>query len=389
MILGTTPMRGAYLMRRQMSRGRRGDPDVRVRLSGMTIIDADAHVVESAFGVEALRRWPERVKVRTDGRLGLLIDGRLYPQDTGPGAGCPPEHGVNPRANEPATQKGFLGDADTEGIDQVVLFPSLALCVPSLDPGPFAREFARAYNEWVADWCSFDRTRLFGVAAVPIEDVAGSIELMREAEELGLVATMLPPALRERNLDHPDLDPFYSAAEELDMPLGVHGAPGVHMPKIGVDRFDNHIQVHCVSFPFDMMTAMTALVSGGVFERHPRLRVALLESGVGWVPYLVDRLHEHYEKRGDWVPNGWQRDPREYVERGQLYVSCEPAEPMLPAAIADLGADFVMFASDYPHWDGEFPNATKPIRERDDLADDDRAKVLAENARRFFALPSS
>ena len=94
------------------------------------------------------------------------------------------------------------------------------------------------------------------------------------------------------------------AAAELDMPLGVHGAPGIHLPKIGVDRFTNYIQVHCISFPFDQMTAMTALVSGGVFDRHPTLRVAFLEAGVGWVPFFIDRLHEHYEKRGDWMPLG-------------------------------------------------------------------------------------
>ena len=128
---------------------------------------------------------------------------------------------------------------------------------------------------------------------------------------------MIPPALKTRNLDHPDLDPFYAAAVELDMPLGVHGAPGIHLPKIGVDRFTNYIQVHCVSFPFDQMTAMTALVSGGVFDRHPELRVAFLEAGVGWVPFFIDRLHEHYEKRGDWIEGGWQRDPQEYLRGGQ------------------------------------------------------------------------
>jgi predicted TIM-barrel fold metal-dependent hydrolase len=209
---------------------------------------------------------------------------------------------------------------------------------------------------------------------------------MAEARKQGLVATLLPPALRARNLDHPDLDPFYAAAADLDMPLGVHGAPGIHLPKIGVDRFTNYIQVHCVSFPFDQMTAMTALVSGGVFDRHPRLRVAFLEAGVTWVPYFVDRLHEHWEKRGSWIPNGWQRDPREYIERGQIYVSCEPDETVLPAVLEALGPDFVMYASDYPHWDGEFPESTRALRSRTDISESARRKILAENARRFYGL---
>jgi predicted TIM-barrel fold metal-dependent hydrolase len=200
---------------------------------------------------------------------------------------------------------------------------------------------------------------------------------------------MLPPALRERNLDHPDLEPFYSACEDLDLPIAIHGAPGVHLPKIGVDRFSNYIQVHCVSFPFDQMTAMTALVSGGVFERHPKLRVGFMEAGVTWVPYFLDRLHEHWEKRGDWIEGGWGRDPREYVARGQVYVSCEPDETILPAVIDACGDDFILYASDYPHWDAEWPESTQALRSRTDISETSRAKIMAENAKRFFGLGAS
>ncbi|NUK39312.1 amidohydrolase family protein, partial [Streptomyces lunaelactis] len=124
----------------------------------------------------------------------------------------------------------------------------------------FAAGFARLYNEWIADYCAASGGRLRGVAVTPIEHGRLAIDVMTEAKDLGLVATLVPPALKTRNLDHPDLDPFYAAAVELGMPLGVHGAPGIHLPKIGVDRFTNYIQVHCISFPFDQMTAMTAMV---------------------------------------------------------------------------------------------------------------------------------
>jgi predicted TIM-barrel fold metal-dependent hydrolase len=156
---------------------------------------------------------------------------------------------------------------------------------------------------------------------------------------------------------------------------------------VGSERFDNYLQVHCVSFPFDMMAALTSLVSGGVLERHAKLRVVLLESGVGWVPYFFDRLHEHWEKRGDWIADGWRREPREYLARGQIYVSCEPEESMLPAAIAALGADFALYASDYPHWDSDFPESAKSLRERGDLPEAARRAILGENAARCFGLP--
>jgi predicted TIM-barrel fold metal-dependent hydrolase len=356
----------------------------------LEIIDADAHVVEGArFAGRALERWPERMayRAREDGRGGFFIEGRRYPEFEGPGAGCPPEHGLCDAAGiDPRSVEGTLRDADREGIDRMVLFPSMGLAVPSFADLAFAAGFARLYNEYIAEWCSGSGGRLLGVATCPIEDVAASIRILEEAKELGLVCMHVPPALRARNLDHEDLDPFYARAAELGMPLGIHGAPGVHLPKIGVDRFTNYIQVHCVSFPFDQMAAMTSLVSGGVLERHPELRVAFLEAGVGWVPFFLDRLHEHWEKRGDWIPRGWKRDPLEYLRRGQVYVSCEPEEPILPGVIEVLGDEFILYASDYPHWDSDFPESTEPLRKRADVSDASRARIFAENAKRFFRL---
>jgi predicted TIM-barrel fold metal-dependent hydrolase len=354
----------------------------------MKIIDADGHVAEGAsLAVQAMERWPQYIKPRTDGRPSLKIEGRHYPEDQGPGAGCPPEHGLSTVAGiNWGSPEGVLQDADRDHIDVMVLYPSFGLCAPSLEDREFATGFARLYNTWIADYCRATRGRLHGVAVTPIEHGRVAIDIMREAKELGLVATMLPPALKTRNLDHPDLDSFYSVAEELNMPLGIHGAPGIHLPKIGVDRFTNYIQVHCISFPFDQMAAMTALVSGGVFDRHPKLRVAFLEAGVGWVPFFIDRMHEHFEKRGDWIPNGWQRDPNEYLKAGNIWVTCEPEEPILPGVIDVLGADFIMFASDYPHWDGEWPESTVHLRTRRDISEEARAKIAGENAQRFYGL---
>lgn len=347
-------------------------------------------MIEGApFALEALERWPDKVRVAVSegGMPGMTIEGRRYPEPTGPGAGCPPEHSLNSAEGlDPGSVEGMLHDADREGIDRMVLYPSLGIAIPGFEDARFAAEFAEVYNRFVADWCRDSGGRLFGVGVVPIEDVERSTAMLPDIKEAGLVAVMLPPALRTRNLDHADLDPFYSAAASLGMPVGIHGAPGVHLPKIGVDRFDNYIQVHCVSFPFDQMTAMTALVSGGVLERHPDLNVAFLEAGVGWVPYFLERMHEHFEKRGDWIERGWKRPPREYLERGQIWVSCEPEEAMLPAVVGELGRDFIMYASDYPHWDSEFPHSSRPLRERDDIDETTRQAILGGNAARFYGL---
>lgn len=349
------------------------------------VIDCDAHVIEGRELVgELLERFPQQIRLSRDGEDGaFMIEGRPYPMSRGPGAGCPPTEGLRSEAN-PFTVDGVIADAEREGIEKMVFFPSVALAAPSIEDPTFGAELARRYNAWLAGYCKQRPGRLYGVAVVPIEHVDASIAIMREAKELGLVATMIPAALRHRNLDDPELEPFFAAAEELRMPLGVHTAPGIHLPTLGSERFDNYLQVHAVSFPFDMMVATTALTLGGVFERHPKLRVALLESGVGWVPYFFDRLDEHFEKRGRLTP-ACKREPHEYLARGQLYVSCEPEEAAIAFAADVLGPYFILYASDYPHWDSDFPDSTRPLRQRKDLTDVVRGRILRENAKTFFA----
>jgi len=354
------------------------------------VVDADAHMIEppALFG-ELLTRFPEQIGLRRDTHLGVTVEGRPYPDAEGPGAGCPPEHGMTQAEGvDPTTPEGVLANADADGIEAMVMFPSFGLCVPTIRDRALGSAVARLYNEWAADFCRAGEGRLFAAAVVPVEHGPDAVAVMGEAKERGLVCTVIPPALTDRNLDHRELDPFYAAAAEMGMALGVHGAPGIHLPKIGVDRFTNYIQVHCISFPFDQMTAMTALVSGGVFERHPTLKVAFLESGAGWLPWFVERLTEHYESRGDWIPGGWARPPAQYVAAGNVAVTCEPDEGGVPHVIESLGDGCVMFASDYPHWDGAWPHASAELLEhnRGRMADESLARVAGANARRFYGL---
>src|SRR5689334_13706297 len=118
---------------------------------GMRIIDADGHVAEGpSLAVEAMRRWPDRVVPREDGGA-LVIEGRNYPEADGPGAGCPREHGLSGAEGIAySSAQGVLGDADRDHIDTMVLYPSLGLCVPSLEDPELAAGFARLYNQWIA-----------------------------------------------------------------------------------------------------------------------------------------------------------------------------------------------------------------------------------------------
>jgi predicted TIM-barrel fold metal-dependent hydrolase len=285
-----------------------------------------------------------------------------------------------------------LADMDSEGIDVQVLYGGLAIGTTSFEDHGFARDFATAYNDWLlGDVCGHS-DRLKGVAVVALQDVAGASEEVGRAARRGAVAVTIPPAVRlspgepPRPLDDPALTPFFEAVVDADLAVGVHNAPGMNNPLPAADLFDNYVQVHQVSFPVDQMVAFTALTMGGVLDRFPTLRAAFLECGVGWVPYWIDRAHEHREKRGDLIPD-MKADPREYIERGQCYFSFECEDPFVGHFVEHFGADPLIWASDYPHWDCEFPGSVMTTREVNAaLPDEVLDKALDANPRRLYRL---
>jgi hypothetical protein len=279
-----------------------------------------------------------------------------------------------------------IKDLDVEGIDIQVLLGSLCLAAGSLrDPG-FALAFCKACNNYVAEFCSAYPDRLKGVAVVPLQDVPAAVgEARRAVKELGLIGVSIPPSLPGKNLDDPSFHPFYSELQELNVPLGIHWGNGTYLPGAGTERFNKHFLTHVVGHPFEQMIAMTSLVCGGILEKYPKLKVGFLESGCGWLPYLMWRLDEEYRGRSLEVPLIKTR-PSEYIRGGQCFISCAPDEFLIPTVAESVGADLIMFSSDYPHADGIFPNSVRTINERADIPADLKRKILGENAGRFYNL---
>ena len=188
----------------------------------MRIIDADGHVAEGAsLAIEAMQRWPDHIAPRADGRA-LVIEGRHYPEDQGPAPAAPGVRAQQGRRHQPVVARGRAGRRRRDHIDRWSSSRASALRARPRESrvrGRLRQPLQRVDRRLL---------RAFGRPAArrrgaPIER-ATSRSTMREVKELGLVAHV-PPALKTRNLDHPDLDAFYAAAVELGLPLGVHGAP--------------------------------------------------------------------------------------------------------------------------------------------------------------------
>jgi predicted TIM-barrel fold metal-dependent hydrolase len=354
------------------------------------VIDADAHVNEDPMAwTELAAQHPGWLSAGQSGdRWVAKIGEKLYPTQVGPGCGVPIESAISPAcAAGAADLDKRLADMDSEGIDVQVLYGGLIIGLTSYDDAGFALDVARAYNDWLlAKVCGHNPARLKGVAVVPLQDVERSIIELERAARIGAVAVTIPPVLGDRNLDDPTLLPFYEACAALGLAVAIHSAPGMNLTLPGADRFDNYAQVHCLSFPLDQMVAFTALAMGGVLDRFESLRAAFLESGTGWVPYFVHRMHEHFEKRADLLP-AMKSDPRDFLERGQCFFSFEAEEPLLTTCVEQLGDGWLVYASDYPHWDSDFPGTVDEVRRLTaSLGDDVTAKLLGGNAARLYGL---
>jgi predicted TIM-barrel fold metal-dependent hydrolase len=146
--------------------------------------------------------------------------------------------------------------------------------------------------------------------------------------------------------------------------------------------------VHALEHPLPLMIQMTNMIFQGVFELFPQLRVGYLEAGAGWVPFMMDRLDEDFERRGKkWAPRLTKR-PSDYITGGQIYVSLESEERTLPYVLKLFGEDHIFFASDYPHerQRAQYLHDIPELEARQDISESAKRKILADNARNFYRL---
>ena len=280
----------------------------------------------------------------------------------------------------------LLRAMDRQGIERCFLYPSLGLGVLAIDGQDprLAAAIARAYNDWLAGYCDIAPPRLNPVAVVTLHDPADArAEVRRAARGLGMRAvTIRPNPIRGRAVGHGDFEPFWAVCEDAGMAVGIHEGCHTRLPAAGADRFTSHFAMHTCCHPMEQMMAFVSLADSGTLERHPSLRVAFLEAGCGWVPYLLWRMDRlEYPHWGFQVPQV-KRPPSEYFRR-QCYVSVEGCEPYLVEAARLIGDDRLLFASDFPHPDHAFAEEITDLQ-ASGLSPAVQRRVLGDNALAFY-----
>jgi predicted TIM-barrel fold metal-dependent hydrolase len=246
----------------------------------------------------------------------------------------------------------------------------------------------RAYNRYVGRQCGTNPRRLKWAGLLPLRDSRAGVAAIAELQEYGATAAVVFGTAGERMLSHESFAPVWDEFARCGLPLCVH--MGRSYPPLD-HLLDTRPAVHTLAMGLPAQLAFVAIVAQGMLDRYPELRVAFLEFGAEWLFYVVGRL-------GHYWPS-YQRDAiardmgklalspiEDYVKSGRLFVAPEAHDSMLLAEMGLIGEGQILFASDYPHGEGR-DDAASEFLERTDLSDDQKRRILYDNAVRFYGAP--
>jgi predicted TIM-barrel fold metal-dependent hydrolase len=373
----------------------------------MRYIDADGHVEEClpTFSDKYLDPAFRPLRPTVIGRDGLaywVIDEQMFPRRVGRGCnnlGTPASYDGKPTkhtALKPDSIESMeltdinarLRSMDEEDIAVQVVYPSLFLAYPLTSNMALASALASSYNRWLGDRLDGNQ-RIRWAAIVNLDDVQSAVRQVREAKSLGAVAVMVLGTAGDLTFDNPTLLPFFEALAEAKLPLAVH--VGWSCPALS--NIYSHIYPSgVIAFLVPVMMGLVGLISGGVLDRFPDLRVTFLEAGCQWVHFVLERMDHRFRRTRNQLSTFHSQTapqhelpPMEYVRKGNLFFSTEADDVLLPKVIELVGEDNMVFGSDMPHGDRE-PFVVRKVKARQDVAETAKLKILETKPARLYGL---
>lgn len=363
-----------------------------------TIISADSHFVEppeiwaERIAPEYRERAPHIVK-DPDGRTGEFlvcedlvptggagyfaagVDQGDLPRVMAQGYDAAPDHVRDPAAR--------LAAQDEDGTAAEVLYASYGMQLFHIRDGGLRTACFRAFNDWASEYCAHDTNRLCGTALIDLDDVPGAVAELQRVAAAGLKGAMIwaePPA--DRPYSHPDYDPFWAAAQDLDVKLSLHSLTS---KRPGSDPGEGDIVYRSVVLYQEVARTLSDLVLHGVLERFPRLTFVSAENEIAWLPFHLWRMDQLQEKLRDLSEVKLSLAPSEYFRR-QFYATFIE-DPLFASTLPRLGADNIMWSSDFPHLASSWPRSSAFIDATlEGVGEADRRKIVHDNVRRLYGI---
>ena len=380
--------------------------------NGFKIIDAEPHFLEPHDLWE--RNLPEPYRSKTtvrsldrgqtgEGGAEVSVAGIDVPRQSGPRLvreRALRRVGENPllaKVTAEPNPENFIEGFDIEGIDVGVLMPTHGMGIvrfDGLDP-QHSLALCRVFNDYAADFVKSYPERMKFWAWVPPHDATLAAEEARRCvEDLGAVGVAMTGGAVDGNLLSDDFfDPLWAQMNDLGVAFGLHGPPpSLYLKDNIAHRYNHHPRTQLVrqvlGNPFHALTELSELILSGVLHRFPNLKPVMMEVNASWLTWLLWRMDEKWESSRPDLPTlgiDVPLPPSEYFRR-QCYAEIEPEEEVGKYVIDYIGADNLLFSTDYPHSDSLFPKAVDTFLELPGISDDDKRKILWDNPARLFGL---
>ena len=362
-----------------------GSPDTRETLAELYVVDADVHVHEDVAELAEHAEPPWDVALR---EIAKVEERYLDLPAMSPRAEFRiPWPGGSNRPQVVGSPGVMRRELDELKVNEAVLFPDHLLSLAMVrDPG-FAVGLARAYNDWLSErWLRHEPTLRGAIVIPPQDSVAGAAEIRSTPATRGYVCAYLPAAGLKTLYGSELYDPVYDAAQETGLPVAIHSVEAIFpVFPFQLEQFRTALAVHALAHPLAMVANLVSLLETGVPVRFPRLGIAFMEAGTGWVPWIANRLDKEYIERRREVPLLQER-PSHYMRH--FYYGTQPIEE--PDERTDVvrqyelfdGENQAMFASDWPHHDFDHTQFVFGLP----FPPEARRKIMGLNAARFFGL---
>ncbi len=381
--------------------------------NGRRVISADCHIdliwlPPTLFTDNASSQMKERMPYVTETDEGLLwvskggarfglacgmgsagrkyVPGEIHRSDRMASTGLyDPEQVEIRRLTDPTLR---LQDQDRDGVSAEVLYGILGASNRLNDPEA-ATEVMRIYNEWLADFCDAHPERYGGLANIPNHDVdAAIVEVERVAKRGAVRGLEVANSHDMKPLFHPDWDPLWAAANDAKLPVHFHtiGQRPPNMEGLGPLQQRQQFAVQITGFQLGMSRILMEIIFGGVLEKFQDLHIVIGESGIGWIPYILEHMDLEWEDQ--FKDLTLTMKPSEYWHRQcrATYQSDKVGIRLLDM----LGEDNIMWGSDFPHPDGVWPDSQDFIdQELAELTEAQQNKIICENAAKLYGFPLS
>jgi predicted TIM-barrel fold metal-dependent hydrolase len=360
-------------------------------------ISSDSHITEppDCFVAHIDPRWRDTApRIVNDARFGdiYVVDGmkQTIPMGLVAAAGVDPAKMRKDGAKFEELHKGGwdpkarLGDQDRDGVGAEIIYPTVGMVICNHKDLDYKQACFEAYNRWLGEYISHAPDRLIGIGQTAMRTVEDGIRDLRAIKAMGFKGVMMPGNPGVADYDDPVYDAFWEAAVALDMPLSFHiltsnsdAANRPRGPKI--NSFLTIIR--------GCQDIMAMLILGGVFARHPKLRVACVEADAGWAPHFMYRMDHAYKRHRHWLKGlELPKLPSEYF-RENIRLTFQ--DDKVAFQLADmLAPNQLMWANDFPHSDSTWPDSQEVIAEQTaHMSAEMRHRVLRANVAEFYGLP--